>query len=74
VNVPEPVRKWVYSVLVTLMAVGVVYGIVSAEQSVIWLSVAQAVLAVPAVEAARSRVSPVGHARVGNRGPAPVNE
>lgn len=53
----EPVRKYVYSVLVSLAAVLVGYGLVSGEEVALWLALAETVLVVP-VEIARSKVTP----------------
>lgn len=54
----EPVRKYLYGLLVPLAAVLVAYGLVDNESAPLWIALATAVLGVPAVEAARSRVKP----------------
>lgn len=45
-------RQWLYGVLVALAAVGVAYGLITAEQSGLWLAVASAVLGLGNVLAA----------------------
>lgn len=56
----EPVRRYLYGLLVPLAAVLVAYGIVDNESAPLWIALATAVLGVPAVESARSRVTPTG--------------
>ena len=53
----EPVRLYVYGVLVAVVALLVYRGVVSGAESLLWLALAQAVLVVPATEAARGRVA-----------------
>jgi hypothetical protein len=67
VSVPEPVRKYVYSILLPLAAVLVYYGVASSEEVTLWLGVAAVVLGVPATELARARVAPLAR-----RGDSPV--
>lgn len=55
----EPVRKYLYGVTLALVALAVGLGVVTATVAPLVLAVAAAVLAVPAVEAARSKVTPV---------------
>ena len=55
----EPVRAYMYSVVAAILAVLVVYGIVDETTLPIILAAVSALLAVPAVETARSKVSPV---------------
>lgn len=51
--VPSPeVRKWLYGILVALAALGVGYGILTAEQSGLWLALASAILGLGNVIAA----------------------
>lgn len=51
--VPSPeVRRWLYGILIALAALGVGYGILTAEQSGLWLALASAVLGVGNVVAA----------------------
>lgn len=53
--IPSPeVRTWFYGVLVALGAVGVGYGIITAEQSGLWLSLASAILGLGNLLAARN--------------------
>lgn len=59
----EPVRVYLYGVLVAIVAVLVGYGVLDGSQAALWLALGSALLAVPAVEAARSRVSPTSTAR-----------
>lgn len=43
--IPSPaVRAWIYGVLVALAAVGIGYGVITAEQGNLWLALAAAVL------------------------------
>jgi hypothetical protein len=55
----EPVRVWLYGTLAPALGVLFVYGIVSATQVAAWLALGAGLLAVPAVETARSKVTPV---------------
>lgn len=55
----EPVRFYLYSVLGAGLAVAVGYRLLTGEQALLWGALGSAVLAVPAVEAARSQVTPV---------------
>lgn len=59
VNVREPVRLYLYSVLTVGVAILVAYGLVDDSTASLWSALGAAVLAVPAVEAARSKVTPV---------------
>lgn len=52
----EPVRLYLYGVLVPLVALLVALGVVQTDQALLWLAVGAAVLGVPAVERARSLV------------------
>lgn len=55
----EPVRLYVYSVIAAVLAVLVAYGIVDEQMLPVILAAVSAIVAVPAVETARSKVSPV---------------
>jgi hypothetical protein len=55
----EPVRLYVYSVVAAILAVMITYGVVDSTALPVILAAVAAVLAVPAVEKARSKVSPV---------------
>lgn len=55
----EPVRLYAYSVIAAILAVLITYGVVDASALPVILAAASALLAVPAVETARSKVSPV---------------
>lgn len=59
----EPVRVYVYTVLVAVVAILVVYGILDSEQAPLWLALAAAVVSVPAVEGARAKVTPTAKHR-----------
>jgi hypothetical protein len=48
-----------YSVLVAIIALLVGYSVVNSEQGLLWIAFAAAVTGVPAVEKARSKVTPV---------------
>lgn len=52
----EPVRLYVYGVVAAVVALLVFRGVVSGAESLLWLALAQVLLAVPATEAARARV------------------
>lgn len=54
----EPVRTYLYGVLVPGLALCVAYGLISAEQAPLWIAAGGAVLGFPAVEVARSHVTP----------------
>lgn len=53
----EPVRVYAYGVAAAVVALLVYRGVVAAEESLLWLALAQVVLAIPATEAARNRVA-----------------
>lgn len=55
----EPVRLYAYSLVAAILAVLVVYGIVDANTLPVILAAVSALFAIPAVETARSKVSPV---------------
>lgn len=59
----EPVRLYLYAVLVPALAVAIGYGLLTGAQAALWLALAAAVLGVPATEAARARVSPAATPR-----------
>ena len=54
----EPVRRYLYGVLGSALIILVTLGLVSAEEAAVYGGLAGAVLLVPAVELARSKVSP----------------
>lgn len=54
----EPVRLYVYTVVAAILAVLVAYGVVDETALPVILAAATAILAVPAVETARSKVTP----------------
>lgn len=58
-NVPEPVRKYLYGLLAPVVAVLVAYGVVDSESAPLWIALATAVLGVGAVETARAKVRPI---------------
>jgi len=55
----EPVRTYLYPVLLAVVGVLVGYGVLEQTQAALWIALGAALLGVPAVEKARSRVSPV---------------
>jgi hypothetical protein len=55
----EPVRLYVYSTVAAILAVLVTYGVVDETALPVILAAVSAIVAVPAVETARSKVSPV---------------
>lgn len=57
----EPVRIYVYGVLVALLALLVGYGVIDGDAAALWLGLGVAVASVPAVEGLRSQVSPARH-------------
>lgn len=59
----QPVRTYLYGVLVPGEALAVTYGLVTANQGALWLALGAAVLVVPAAELARSKVTPVDDPR-----------
>jgi hypothetical protein len=58
----EPVRLYLYSLLVPVVALLVFLGVVDAQSAPLWIALVTAVLGVPAVEAARAAVTPVAPA------------
>lgn len=59
----QPVRAYLYGVLVPGEALAVAYGLVSDNTGALWLALGAAVLVVPAAEAARAKVTPVADPR-----------
>lgn len=57
----EPVRMYLYGLLVPLLAVLVFYGVVDSSAVALFIALGAAVLGVPAVEVARSKVTPVDY-------------
>jgi hypothetical protein len=55
----EPVRAYLYPVLLAVVGVLVGYGIIEQTQAALWIALGAALLGVPAVERARSKVTPV---------------
>lgn len=55
----EPVRVYLYTTVAAILAVLVAYGIVDSTAVPVILAAVSAVVAIPAVEVARSKVSPV---------------
>lgn len=66
----EPVRAYLYGVYVAVLLLLLAYGIVTAELLPLWLGLGAAILAVPAVEAARAKVTPVDAPRTATGQPA----
>ena len=61
----EPVRLYLYGLAAALTAALLVFGLVDGNAAAAIMGVASAALAVPAVETARSKVSPVKRSRKG---------
>lgn len=57
----EPVRMYLYGLLAPLLAVLVFYGVVESSAVALFFALGAAVLGVPAVEVARSKVTPVDY-------------
>lgn len=55
----EPVRAYLYGLLVPGEALAVSYGLINDSQGSLWLGIGAALLLVPGIEAARSKVTPV---------------
>jgi hypothetical protein len=66
----EPVRLYLYGVLVAGEALAAAYGLVSANLGALWLGLGAAILVVPAAEAARAKVTPVDAPRTATGQPA----
>jgi hypothetical protein len=62
-NVPEPVRKYIYSVATAILIALVLWGVLDENSSLVLAGILQAVLVIPATEVARAKVTPIGHAR-----------
>ena len=54
----EPVRAYLYGLAVPGEALAVAYGLINDSQGSLWLGLAAALLLVPGVETARSKVTP----------------
>jgi hypothetical protein len=54
----EPVRSWLYTVLVPVLGLLVAKGVVTGDEQTLWLSIGGAVLGVVGVEVARAKVTP----------------
>lgn len=57
--IKEPVRLYMYGILVPLAGVLVFYGLLTEQSAPLWIALLNAVIGVPAIETARSLVSPV---------------
>lgn len=55
----EPIRAYMYTVLVALLAALVIFGVVDGSVVPAVLALGAAVLGIPAIEAARAQVTPV---------------
>lgn len=62
----QPVRAYLYGVLIPGEALAVSYGLLSDNQGALWLALGAAVLVVPGVELARAKVTPVADPRDSN--------
>jgi hypothetical protein len=56
----EPVRKWIYGLLVPVTALVVGYGLLTDTMAALWGAVIVAILVVPGTEVARTQVTPNG--------------
>jgi len=65
----EPVRLYLYTVLIAGIALLVSRGVVAADEALLWAALGAAVLGVPAVELARSKVSPVARPLIDQQHP-----
>lgn len=54
----QPVRTYLYGLLLPGEALAVAYGLVSEDRGALWLALGAAVLVVPGVELARAKVTP----------------
>lgn len=54
----EPVRLYLYGVLLAVLALLVGYGILAAELVPLWIALATALVMAPGIEKARASVSP----------------
>jgi hypothetical protein len=68
----QPVRAYLYGVLVPGEALAVAYGLVSDNRGALWLALGAAVLVVPAAEAARAKVTPMADPRTKDGRPAEI--
>lgn len=59
----QPVRAYLYGALIPGEALAVSYGLLSDNQGALWLALGAAVLAIPGIELARARVTPVADPR-----------
>lgn len=58
-NVPEPVRKYIYTVATAVLVALVAWGVIDGNQALVIGGIVQAVLLIPATELARRKVTPV---------------
>ena len=65
----EPVRAYLYGLAVPGEALAVSYGLVNHATGALWLGLAAALLLVPGVEAARSKVTPTSDPRADDGDP-----
>lgn len=68
----QPVRTYLYGVLIPGEAVAVAYGLVSEDKGALWLALGAAALLVPGVEAARAKVTPLADPRTADGRPAEI--
>lgn len=72
-NELEPVRLYLYGVVLAGIALAVTLSLLTAEEALAWGAFGAAVLGVPAVEVARSKVTPVsGSVRSPHEEPRPA--
>jgi hypothetical protein len=58
-KIPEPVRAWIYTVTGAVLVALMLWGVIGENDSLVIAGIVQAVLMIPAAEAARAKVSPV---------------
>jgi len=58
-NKLEPVRSYVYTLLVPVIGVLIFYGVLDDQAAPLWIALATAVLGVGGVETARAKVRPM---------------
>ena len=57
----EPLRRYIYGVVGSALAVLLVYGVIDSEQAAVFGALAGSALLVPATEIARSKVTPTAN-------------
>lgn len=68
----QPVRLYLYGVMLPGIGVLTAYGIVADAKASLWLALGTAVLGFPAVEIARAKVTPMADPRTASGKPAEI--